>query len=110
MLHQKAPGLRLAGVDALCPFGGVESLWALLAAGGLVRRVEVSSAILFVGTLAIALPFGRSFCGNVCPLGALQELFARAGRKVFGRRLELPAVLDRPARYLKYAVLAVFSV
>lgn len=56
----------------------------------------------------MALLFRRSFCGQICPLGFLQELFGGLGRKIFHRTFEMPAVLDRPARYLKYIVLVVF--
>lgn len=56
----------------------------------------------------MALLFRRSFCGQICPLGFLQELFGGLGRKIFRRTFEMPAILDRPARYLKYIVLVVF--
>jgi len=62
-------------------------------------------------TLVLAVVFRRSFCGYVCPLGALQEIFGRLGKAIWGkrRRPELPAALDRPARWLKYVVLVVFT-
>lgn len=106
LLHaNKGAAWLPVGVDALCPFGGIETLWAFLAQGALIKRVALSSVVLLVGTIGIALVIGRAFCGQICPLGTLQELFARVGRKLFGRRLSMPAVLDRPARYLKYLVL-----
>lgn len=92
-------------VDALCPFGGIETLWTFLSTGAVLKRVAVSSIILLAGTIVVALVAGRSFCGQICPLGTLQELFGKLGRKLFGKRLAMPAVLDRPARYLKYLVL-----
>jgi len=106
LLHaNKGAAWLPVGVDALCPFGGIETLWAFLADGALIKRVALSSIVLLVGTIGIALVMGRAFCGQICPLGAIQELFARAGRKLFGKRFTMPAVLDRPARYLKYLVL-----
>ncbi|MBU4556741.1 MAG: 4Fe-4S binding protein [Actinobacteria bacterium] len=110
LLHgAKGVAWRPVSVDALCPFGGIETLWAFIAGGFLIKKIALSSLILLVGVVATALLMGRSFCGQVCPLGTLQELSARTGRKLFGRRLVLPKILDRPARYLKYAVLLGFT-
>jgi polyferredoxin len=107
--HQR--GVNVVGVDALCPFGGIETLWSLIAAGTLVQRIAASSVILLVGVTATALLFRRGFCGYICPLGAVQEFAAKLGRPLFrGRRPEMPGWLDRPARYLKYFVLVGFTV
>jgi len=110
-LHLKSRGDgRWAGVDFLCPFGGLETLYSLLAGDGFLRRTAASSVILLVGMLAMAVVYRRSFCGTICPLGALQGIFGAAGRKLFGRRRPtVPAAVDRVARYLKYVVLAVFA-
>jgi ferredoxin len=104
-------GGRWAGVDFLCPFGGLETLYSLLAGDGFIRRTAASSVILLVGMLAMAVVFRRSFCGMLCPLGTLQGIFGAAGRKLFGRRRpSLPAGLDRVARLLKYGVLVFFAI
>lgn len=105
--HQRLGAGRPVGVDALCPFGGLETLGTLLTGGFLLRRVAISSVLLLGATVVTALVFRRAFCGRICPLGYLQELAGGIGRRVLGRRLTVPAALDRPARYLKYAVLAV---
>jgi polyferredoxin len=109
--HQLFPQTgKWVGVDALCPFGGLETLYSLLTTGTLVKHVAVSSVILLVGMLAMAVVYRRSFCGTICPLGTLQGIFGAAGRKLFGRRFTVPRIVDRPARYLKYVVLVVFAV
>ena len=111
LAHQKAHGPgRWAGVDFLCPFGGLETLYALLAGQGFLRHTAASSVILLIGMLAMTIVYRRSFCGTICPLGALQGIFGAAGRRLFGRRFEVPRGVDRVARYLKYVVLAVFAV
>jgi len=107
-LHQLNLARRPVGVDALCPFGGVESAITLITTGAMLERIAWSSFILLFATLAIALVFRRSFCGHICPLGTLQELAARLGRAIFGKRFTVPAAVDRPLRWLKYAVLVVF--
>jgi len=108
--HQFGWG-KVVGVDALCPFGGLETLWALIVSATFLQRVAASSVILLATVVAIAVVFRRSFCGYICPFGALQELFARAGSLVWGnRRPQMPTMLDRPARYLKYVLLVGFVV
>jgi len=109
-LHQAIGGAgKPPGVDALCPFGGLETLFSVLAGGALLKNIAVSSIVLFVGTIVLALVLRRSFCGQVCPLGAMQGAFGWLGTKIFrGKRPQLPKAVDRPARFLKYAVLAVF--
>ena len=93
-------------------FGGIETLWSIFSGGTLVTKIAASSVVLLAVTIVLAIVFRRAFCGYVCPLGAIQELFGRIGKAMWGkrRRPELPAALDKPARWLKYVVLAVFTV
>jgi polyferredoxin len=110
LLHQYSD-IKIVGVDALCPFGGIETLWTLISSGVFVKQIAASSVILLGVVLVIAVLFRRSFCGYICPLGALQELFGKIGKALWPRkRPVVPTVIDRPARFLKYAVLAVFAV
>jgi polyferredoxin len=104
-------GVPVVGVDALCPFGGIETLWSMVVSAQLIQRIAVSSVILMGIVLVTAVVFRRSFCGYICPLGALQEFFGKIGLAIFrGKRPSMPAVIDKPARYLKYVVLVVFVV
>lgn len=105
-LHQKLGLNKPVGVDALCPFGGLETMASLVSTGTLIQKVAVSSVALLLAAVVTALVFRRAFCGRICPLGFLQELFGGIGKKIARRRLTLPRALDRPARYLKYVVLA----
>ncbi|MCE5190608.1 MAG: 4Fe-4S binding protein [Actinomycetia bacterium] len=111
-IHQIGVPFKVVGVDALCPFGGIETIWSLISGGTFVKQIAASSVILLAVTIVLALLFRRSFCGYVCPLGAFQELFGKLGKALWGkrRRPELPAALDKPARWLKYVVLVVFTV
>jgi NAD-dependent dihydropyrimidine dehydrogenase PreA subunit len=107
--HQN--GVPVVGVDALCPFGGIETLWALITSATLIQRIAASAVILLVVVLATVLIFRRAFCGYICPLGAVQEFAGKLGLSLFkGKRPQVPASLDRPARFLKYAVLILFTV
>jgi len=109
LLHQMAPELRIVSVDALCPFGGVESLWAVLSGGDLLKRIAVGSFVLLGATVGLNLLFGRAFCGQFCPLGTLQELFGSLRERLGMARREIPHAVDVPARYLKYVVFVVFA-
>lgn len=107
ILHQVS-GVKPVSVDALCPFGGIESAWSVISTGTLLAKIAWSSFILLAATLLAAILFRRAFCGNFCPFGTLQELFGWLGRKLFGKTFQVPAGIDRWARYLKYVVLVVF--
>jgi len=110
-LHQTGTAFKPVGVDALCPFGGIETLWSLISGAGLLKRIAVSSVILLATTLLIAVVFRRAFCGYLCPLGAVQELFGKIGKAIWPKnRPVMPAVIDKPARLLKYGILVFFTV
>jgi len=94
-------------VHALCPLGGLESLLTWLSRdGATLSKVFSATMGLFFASIGVALLFKRSFCGQVCPLGTLQELTSRLGRALLGgRRPRMPARLDRTLRWLKYPIL-----
>lgn len=92
-------------VDALCPFGGLESLHSLFVSGTWLRRVAPSSMILLITFIVVTLLVGRIFCGWICPLGTLGEWAANLARRFGIRRRELPEKLDHGLRYAKYVVM-----
>ena len=106
-LHVTGGGSAAPSIHALCPFGGLESLYQVFTAGSLISKIFSGTMVLFGVTLVMAILFRRSFCGLICPFGAIQEFFARIGQLVFKRRLIMPAKIDRPLRYLKYIVLLI---
>ena len=94
-------------IDAFCPFGGLESRFTVIRYDAFLKRIALSSMILFITTIAVTIIFRRSFCGNICPLGFIQEISAALGRKILGKRFYLPSRLDRLMRFIKYVVLTV---
>ncbi|MDO9508638.1 MAG: 4Fe-4S binding protein [Thermovirgaceae bacterium] len=92
-------------VDALCPFGGLESLYSVLASGEWLRRLAPSAMVLLFVLVAMTLLFGRVFCGWICPLGTLGEWTSRAGARLGIRKRELHVRVDAALRWLKYVVL-----
>jgi polyferredoxin len=105
---QAIPFLANASIHAVCPFGGVETLYQLVTAGTLVNKVHDSALVLLGLTLLLSILAGPVLCGWVCPLGTIQEWFGKLGRKLFKRRYNtfVPEKLDRGLRYLRYGVLA----
>jgi len=101
---------------AFCPFGAVETFWSWITTGSFLRTTNTANLVIMVAVLATALLMGRAFCGWMCPLGAVQEWIARLGSRLTGGNakkrkkgmipVDLPPVLDKPLRYLKYVVLA----
>lgn len=105
IMHQLLGGGKSPSIHALCPYGALESLYALMLSGTFIQKVYTGTFIIMGVTLLIAIAFRRSFCGLLCPFGALQELFARIGKKLFKKRPVVPVKADKYLRYLKYVVL-----
>lgn len=99
--------LSSASLHAVCPFGGVETLYTFLSSGLLVQKIHDSSLVLGGIVLILAILFGPAFCGWICPLGTVQEWVGRLGRKLLRRRYNhlVPSRLDGVLRYARYAVL-----
>jgi len=109
-LAEKGGGIPLlsnASLHALCPFGGVVTLYEFITQGTFVQKIHQSSFVLMVIGFFLAVVFGPVFCGWVCPLGTVQEWVSRLGRKFFRRRFNhfVPLALDRILRYSRYLVL-----
>lgn len=101
------PFLADASTHALCPFGGLVSLFQLATTGTLIRKIHESSVVLLVLISLLSVAFGPVFCGWICPLGTFQEWLSSLGRKIFKRNYNsfVPARLDNYLRYLRYVVL-----
>ncbi len=99
--------LSSASLHAICPFGGVVTLYQFITTGTFVQKVHQSSLVLMIIGVVLALFAGPVFCGWVCPLGTFQEWIAKIGKKIFKRRYNhfIPAKIDNVLRYLRYIVL-----
>lgn len=105
--HQLATedGAR-ASLDALCPFGGLETAWRFLSTGGqYVPKTHASNLILLGGLLAATLIAGSAFCGWVCPFGFVQDLLTHLRRRLHLPAIQVPRRLDRILRYGRYVML-----
>ena len=82
------------GALGACPIGSLQAV-----TGGKGRSIS----FYILGVLMLfGLVFGRLLCGFACPFGLLQDLLAR----IPVRRRKVPENIDRPARKLKYVLLA----
>lgn len=107
ILHQKIGGgpNGVASIHALCPFGGIESFYSLVTRGTFIKKTFYSNIILVGGSTFLVITLGRIFCGWICALGTLQDIFGKIGMRSFKKRYQLPKSLDGILRYLKYIVL-----
>jgi len=80
----------------VCPIGSIQNVSVALTDPKYSIPIVVTAT--FVLPLAVALFFGRAFCGGVCALGAMQEL-------VVVKPLKVPKRLDWWLGQLKYAYL-----
>lgn len=108
--HQVEKGAGAASVDALCPFGAVETLPTLLTSGNFITKIHQSNIVLGLAVLVATLLVGNTFCGWICPFGALQD-----GITWVRRTLRLPTWtpskrVDAVLRYGRYVVLGLVLV
>lgn len=95
-------------LHAVCPFGGVVSIYTYITEGTFVKKTHSSSWILMWIVLILSIGFGAVFCGWVCPFGTVQEFLGKIGKKLFKRKYNrfIPAKIDKYLRYLRYLLLA----
>ncbi len=96
-----------ASLDALCPFGGLETLWRYLTSGEYVPKTHPSNVLLGSALLVSALISGAAFCGWICPFGALQDALTWLRTKLRVPEVRIPRNLDRWLRYGRFVTLAV---
>lgn len=104
ILHQRMQGIP--SIDALDPFGGLETLLKYIAGGEFIKKIEPGNLVLLGAVVALGVFLSRFYCGWFCAFGALQGVFGWLGKKIFRRRFEVPARLDAVLRWVKYPLLA----
>ena len=94
-------------LHAVCPFGGVVTIYSYFAEGTFIPKIHQSSITLMWLVLGLTLLFGPVFCGWICPFGTVQEFIGKIGKKIFkkGYNNFIPSVIDKPLRYLRYVIL-----
>ena len=94
-------------LHAVCPFGGVVTIYSYFTEGTFIQKISQSSFTLMWLILGLTLLFGPVFCGWICPFGTVQEFLGKIGRKIFKKRYNhfIPIRLDMLLRYLRYIIL-----
>ena len=86
------------GAFGACPIGALQS--------ALTARHRRFPFYVLGFLAAVGLLVGRFICGWLCLFGLIQELLY----KIPTPKLRIPEKIDRPLRYLKYAVLALLVI
>ncbi|WP_142413874.1 4Fe-4S binding protein [Hathewaya massiliensis] len=94
-------------VDALCPFGGVETLFSLIKDGTYIKKIAPSSLIILICVIVLTILLGRVFCGYICPLGTIQTLINKLARRFKIKQIKVNEKMDKILRYAKYVVLVI---
>ncbi|MGB7963109.1 MAG: 4Fe-4S binding protein [Propionicimonas sp.] len=105
--HQLEGGGNAASVDALCPFGAVETLITWVTTGSLISKTHPSNLVLGLAVLVATVLVGNAFCGWICPFGAVQDAITWLRDKLGIKPLAVRPAVDRALRYGRFVVLAV---
>lgn len=81
----------------ICPIGAIQNV--TLSFFDPVYAVSLVVLLFFILPLIVTLFYGRTFCGGVCPLGALQDL-------VIVKPLSLPKWLNKTLGLIPYVFLS----
>ncbi|MCK9425813.1 MAG: 4Fe-4S binding protein [Ignavibacteriaceae bacterium] len=90
--------------EAYCPFGGIASLGSKLSQGTMSCNMSETQVLLGIGVIVGIIFIGKLFCSYVCPIGTVTEWLGKFGDKL-KIRIDMPKILDRPLRSLKYGIL-----
>ncbi len=101
------PLIASASLHAVCPFGGVVSIYTLITEGSFIQKIHESSFVILSLVIILGILFGPVFCGWICPLGTVQELVSKIGRKIFKNKFNtfIPYKYDKYLRFLRYIIM-----
>jgi polyferredoxin len=98
---------RPPGVEGWLPIASLMNLKVFLLTGRL-PVLHPAGMFLLIAFLGASWVFRKSFCGWLCPVGAISEYLWRLGRQTFGRNFRLPRWADVALRSLKYVLMGLF--
>jgi len=99
---------RPPGVDGFLPISSLMSFYLFITTGQ-IHYSHPAGLFIFLAIILISFVFGKAFCSWLCPIGFISELIGDFGerlyKKLFKRRIKLPAWVDYPLRSIKYLLL-----
>lgn len=98
---------RSPSIDGFMPIGALMA-FKLWVAEGIFDPVHPAALVIFIGAIALAVLLKKSFCGWICPVGALSDAAWKTGRKLFGKNFSIPKYFDYALRSVKYILMAFF--
>jgi len=101
------PVSRPPSVEGFLPIGALMSL-KLWITTGIFDRIHPAGLVIFIAAVLMALLLKKSFCGWLCPVGALSDLTWKLGKKISGKNFILNRHIDYPLRSLKYLLMMFF--
>lgn len=101
------PLIASASLHAVCPLGGIVSIYTLITEGSFIQKIHESSFVILSLVIILGIFFGPVFCGWICPLGTVQELVSKIGRKIFKNKFNkfIPHKYDKYLRFLRYIIM-----
>jgi polyferredoxin len=98
---------RPPSVDAFLPIAGLMSFKYFLFTGN-IEPFHPAALVMFGAILGVSLVMKKGFCGWICPVGTISQVFWMAGEKIFGRNFRMKKYADVSLRSAKYIVMALF--
>jgi len=101
------PVSRPPSVEGFLPIGALMAfkLWITT---GIFDRIHPAGLVIFIAAVLMALLLKKSFCGWICPVGALSDLTWKLGKKISGKNFILSRHIDYPLRSVKYILMMFF--
>ena len=101
------PFISSVSLHAICPFGGVVTLYQLITVGSFIEKIHLSAVIILFLVILLSFLFGPVFCGWICPFGTYQEWINSIGKKLFKKKFNsiVPKGIKKHLKYLRYLVL-----
>jgi len=94
-------------VEGFLPIGSLMTLKLWLTTG-IFDTIHPAGIVIFAAALLMSALVKKSFCGWICPVGALSELLYKIGARIFGRNFTIHRYVDYPLRSLKYLLMGFF--
>ena len=97
---------KAVDVEKYCPFGGLEAFGSYLVNHSLACSMSMLQIMMGLVLVAGVVLFAKLFCGYLCPLGTLDEVMGRLGRKLHLQfEIRQGSLADKLLRAVKYILL-----